>query len=46
MKITEDHNLIKLGWTDANFWDNVFDSTVSKEPTVDKEESGLMNYCL
>jgi hypothetical protein len=38
MKITEDHKLIKLGWTDANFWDNVFDSTVSKEPTVEKEE--------
>jgi len=38
MKITEDHKLIKLGWTDSNFWDNVFDSTVSKEHTVEKEE--------
>jgi hypothetical protein len=38
MKITEDHKLIKLGWTDSNFWDNVFDSTLSKEPTVEKEE--------
>ena len=28
MKITEDHELLKLGWTDANFWDSVFDSTV------------------
>jgi hypothetical protein len=22
MKITDDHKLIKLGWTDANFWDS------------------------
>ena len=33
MKITDEHELIKLGWTDANFWDSVFDSTVIKEPT-------------
>lgn len=37
MKITEDHKLLKLGWTDANFWDNVFDSTASQEPTVEKD---------
>ena len=29
---------LKLGWTDANFWDTVFDSTASKEPTVEKNE--------
>jgi len=39
MKITEDHKLIKLGWTDANFWDSVFDSTVSNEPTVESNET-------
>ncbi len=38
MKITEDHKLLKLGWTDANFWDSVFDSTASKEPRVEKNE--------
>ena len=38
MKITEDHKLLKLGWTDANFWDSVFDSTASKEPTVEKND--------
>lgn len=38
MKIIDDHKLIKLGWTDANFWDSVFDSTASKEPTVEKVE--------
>ena len=37
MKITEDYKLMKLGWTDANFWDSVFDSTASKEPTVKKD---------
>jgi hypothetical protein len=37
MKITEDHKLLKLGWTDANFWDSVFDSTASQEPTVEKD---------
>ena len=38
MKITDEHELIKLGWTDGNFWDSVFDSTVSKEPTAEKDE--------
>lgn len=38
MKITDEHKLIKLGWTDENFWDSVFDSTASKEPTVEKDE--------
>ena len=37
MKIRDDRKLIKLGWTDANFWDSVFDSTASKEPTVEKD---------
>ena len=38
MKITEDHKLLKLGWTDGNFWDSVFDSTTDKNPTVEKIE--------
>lgn len=38
MKITENHKLIKLSWMDTNFWDTVFDSTTSKEPTVGKDE--------
>ena len=38
MKITEDHKLIKLGWTDGNFWDSVFDSTASNNLTVEKDE--------
>ena len=38
MKITDDHKLIKLDWTDANFWDSVFDLTASKEPTVENNE--------
>ena len=38
MKIIDQHKLIKLGWTDASFWDSVFDSTMSKEPTVEKNE--------
>ena len=33
----DEHKLIKLGWTDANFWDTVFDSTENKEPTVEKD---------
>ena len=39
MKITEDYKLMKLGWTDANFWDSVFDSTANKEFTVEKNEN-------
>ena len=38
MKITEDHKFIKLGWTDANFWNSVFDSTASNNLTVEKDE--------
>lgn len=38
MKITDDYKLIKLGWTDANLWDSMFDSTTSKEPTVENNE--------
>ena len=38
MKITEDHKLLKLGWTNANFWDSVFDSIASSEPTVKLKE--------
>ena len=38
MKITEDHRLLKLGWTDENFWDSVFDSNTSQEPIVDNVE--------
>lgn len=38
MKITEDYKLLKLGWTDGNFWDSVFDSTASQEPTFEKNE--------
>ena len=34
----ENHKLIKLGWTDGNFWDSVFDSTASQEPTVENNE--------
>ena len=43
MKITDEHELIKLGWTDGNFWDCVFDSTVSKEPTAKKDEKTNRN---
>ena len=38
MKITDELKLIKLGWTDANFWDSMFDSTASTEPAVEKVE--------
>lgn len=38
MKMTEDHKLLKLGWTGVNFWDSVFDSTVNQKPTVEKDE--------
>ena len=37
-KITDDHKLIKLDWTDANFWDSVFDSTARNNLTVEKDE--------
>ena len=39
MKITEDYRLMKLGWTDANFWDSVFDSTVSNKLTFESNEN-------
>ena len=38
MKITEDHRLVNLGWTDANFWDGIFDSTADKKPAVETLE--------
>lgn len=41
MKITEDHKLLKLGWTDANFWDSVFDSTARNNLTVEKANGDL-----
>ena len=44
MKITEDHKLLKLGWTDENFWDSIFNSTASKEPKVDGVEKTNRNY--
>lgn len=38
MRITEYHKLIKLGWTDQDFWDSDFDLTANEEPTVEKYE--------
>lgn len=46
VKIIDEHKLIKLGWTDANFWDSGFDLATSQKLVTEYEEKTNDNFFL
>ena len=43
---SEDHNLIKLGWIDGNFWSSVFDSTFNNFHRFELQNGMLIQLIL